>query len=777
MSVPSNLVPITISNLPTAGPITGTELTVIVQDGFTKRTTISDFVGGVSVPSSRVIAAGTGLGGGGNLTQDRVIYIEDTGVISGTYGSATQVPILTVNAQGQITAISVTSFSVAFANITGKPTTLAGYGITDAQPLNINLTAFAGLGTNGIVVKDGSGSVITRSIVAGTAMTVNNGDGISGNPTIILQNTAVVPGIYGGEDLIPVITIDQQGRITAAGHTTAKTGPTGPTGSMGPTGPTGSTGDTGPTGSSGPTGGTGPTGPTGAPSTAAGPTGPTGPTGTTGATGATGPTGPTGDIGPTGGAGPTGPTGPTGNTGSIGPTGPTGDIGPTGPTGAASTVAGPTGPTGPTGSTGLTGPTGPTGATGATGAGGALGYWGSFWDTTDQTAAAANTAYSINLNSADANNNGVSVVSNSRVTFAYAGVYSLTFSIQFANADTQIHDVNVWLRKNDSGSTGDIPDSDTRLSIQQRHGGVDGYGLMTVNFVVKVVANDYIEMIWSTTDTQVTIQSVPAGTSPVSPSIPGVIFTATQVMYTQIGPTGSTGPTGPTGANGSAGSTGPTGPTGANGADGATGPTGPTGASGSAGATGPTGPTGANGSTGATGPTGPTGANGADGPTGPTGPTGATGSAGAAGPTGPTGATGAAGSTGPTGPTGSTGATGAAGPTGPTGSTGATGATGPTGPTGSTGATGPTGPTGANSTVAGPTGPTGPAGAGGSLTRTSITATGGQTTFTVSYTVGKILVFMNGVLLATSDYTASSGTSVVLGVAASAGDLFDALTY
>ena len=63
------------------------------------------------------------------------------------------------------------------------------------------------------------------------------------------------------------------------------------------------------------------------------------------------------------------------------------------------------------------------------------------------------------------------------------------------------------------------------------------------------------------------------------------------------------------------------------------------------------------------------------------------------------------------------------------------------------------------------------------LTRTSITATAAQTSFTVTYTVGKLLVFLNGVLLATSDYTASSGTAVVLGVAASSGDLFDALTY
>jgi hypothetical protein len=162
-------------------------------------------------------------------------------------------------------------------------------------------------------------------------------------------------------------------------------------------------------------------------------------------------------------------------------------------------------------------------------------YWGSFWDTTDQVAPAANTAYSVTLNSADAANNGTSVVSGSRVTFAHAGVYSLTFSIQFVNTDTQIHDVNVWLRKNDSGSSGDIPDSDTKLSIQQKHGGVDGYGLMTVNFVLSLAAGDYIEMIWAATDTAVSIQSVPAGTSPVSPSIPGVIFTAVSAPHIGIG--------------------------------------------------------------------------------------------------------------------------------------------------------------------------------------------------------------------------------------------------
>jgi hypothetical protein len=57
-------------------------------------------------------------------------------------------------------------------------------------------------------------------------------------------------------------------------------------------------------------------------------------------------------------------------------------------------------------------------------------------------------------------------------------------------------------------------------------------------------------------------------------------------------------------------------------------------------------------------------------------------------------------------------------------------------------------------------------------TLTEFTATSGQTTFTPpSYTVGYILVFRNGVLLGSADYTASNGTTVVLATGATAGDL------
>lgn len=57
-------------------------------------------------------------------------------------------------------------------------------------------------------------------------------------------------------------------------------------------------------------------------------------------------------------------------------------------------------------------------------------------------------------------------------------------------------------------------------------------------------------------------------------------------------------------------------------------------------------------------------------------------------------------------------------------------------------------------------------------TLTEFTATAGQTTFTVpSYTVGYINVLRNGVQLGTADFTATSGTTVVLATGATAGDL------
>lgn len=60
---------------------------------------------------------------------------------------------------------------------------------------------------------------------------------------------------------------------------------------------------------------------------------------------------------------------------------------------------------------------------------------------------------------------------------------------------------------------------------------------------------------------------------------------------------------------------------------------------------------------------------------------------------------------------------------------------------------------------------------------TSFTATSGQTTFSVPYTVGLLEVYLNGSRLNYTDYTATNGTSVVLAVGATAGDIVDIVAY
>lgn len=70
-----------------------------------------------------------------------------------------------------------------------------------------------------------------------------------------------------------------------------------------------------------------------------------------------------------------------------------------------------------------------------------------------------------------------------------------------------------------------------------------------------------------------------------------------------------------------------------------------------------------------------------------------------------------------------------------------------------------------------------PSSATASYTRTSFTATVGQTTFSVTYTAPYIAIYQNGTLLNATDYTATNGTSVVLTIGASTGDIIETIAY
>lgn len=150
--------------------------------------------------------------------------------------------------------------------------------------------------------------------------------------------------------------------------------------------------------------------------------------------------------------------------------------------------------------------------------------YGAFQDSTDQTAASTTAAYAVTFNTTDYSA-GVSVVSNSQITVRTGGVYNIQFSIQFANGNVAIQDVDIWFRKNGT----DVAGSNSKFSVPNSHGGTDGHLIAALNFYIQLAAGDYVQIMWATTSTDVSLEQIPAQTTPTRPSTPSAIVTVNKV--------------------------------------------------------------------------------------------------------------------------------------------------------------------------------------------------------------------------------------------------------
>ena len=160
---------------------------------------------------------------------------------------------------------------------------------------------------------------------------------------------------------------------------------------------------------------------------------------------------------------------------------------------------------------------------------GSPGYWAEFSSDTDQTAT-ADTPTEITFNKANEHNHGVKVISDSRLTVDYPGVYVFEVMLQLENDDTQIHDVHFWLRKNNAGDSGNLALTASAASVIEKHGGVPGRNNLLLDHTLKLAADDYIQIMWAPSDANISLKAGAAVSSPyVRPSRPSVVCNVFQI--------------------------------------------------------------------------------------------------------------------------------------------------------------------------------------------------------------------------------------------------------
>ena len=157
MTVPSNLIPTSITQLPVAPNPTSSATMVCVIGGITYQVPFIDLQSTVSVPASRMINTGGGLQGGGDLSADRTLSIAtggvtsdklaDSGVVANTYGSGTMIPVLTVDAKGLVTSATETALVIS-GYVPDTRQIIAGNGLTGGGNLQANRTLSVDFSSN-----------------------------------------------------------------------------------------------------------------------------------------------------------------------------------------------------------------------------------------------------------------------------------------------------------------------------------------------------------------------------------------------------------------------------------------------------------------------------------------------------------------------------------------------------------------------------------------------------------------------------------------------------
>jgi hypothetical protein len=143
---------------------------------------------------------------------------------------------------------------------------------------------------------------------------------------------------------------------------------------------------------------------------------------------------------------------------------------------------------------------------------------GSWHNTQTITALTANTAYPMQCDTIE-NEQGVTLVDQSKMTVQQSGAYNIQFSAQFDKSNENVQHAYIWLRKNGVN----VPYSASQIAVQ----GSTSELIAAWNFHSTALAGDYFEVVVSVTNTSVFLPAVAA--SGIVPGIPSVILTINQI--------------------------------------------------------------------------------------------------------------------------------------------------------------------------------------------------------------------------------------------------------
>lgn len=146
-------------------------------------------------------------------------------------------------------------------------------------------------------------------------------------------------------------------------------------------------------------------------------------------------------------------------------------------------------------------------------------YYGEFSKVDSQSPAVINTAYPLTFTNTQIANGVTIGGTTSQIIVAQAGLYNTNVSVQITSTNASQKAVRIWLRLN---GTTDVPNSARLVSLTLN----GGYLIATINQVESLLAGDFIEVMYASDSTAISIATVAA--TAYAPAAPAAIITITQ---------------------------------------------------------------------------------------------------------------------------------------------------------------------------------------------------------------------------------------------------------